>query len=330
MFRSAARIVLRGSPATPRRASMSSIVTIDALPKNLVIDDMSVLKEDTVNKKRYIIYLLTNSLTHLLTRLLTRLLRGILHHDDYNFAILPSAIPREQPALAFKSPGVKSDIKAQFNPDIFKVAIRKDIVHEVIRYQRHKIRQPKKTKRMGELRGSKKKPRPQKGQGYSQVGNRRNSAWRGGQKAHGPRLRDYSIGCNRKFRAMGMMIALAAKYREGNLLVFDTLNVETHKTRELHQLLSSHNIISPDENVMSTCLFVDSAYDRNFLLAVRNIPNMDAIEQDSANVYDIVKKEKLAISVDAFHKLQARVWEQYQYLGTRKALLRGLASMQVK
>lgn len=183
---------------------------------------------------------------------------------------------------------------------------------------------------MGEIRGSNKKPRPQKGQGYSQVGNRRNSAWRGGQKAHGPRLRDYSIGCNKKYRAMGMMIALAAKYREGNLLVFDNLNVETHKTGELFKLLQSHNIISVDENVMSTCLFVDSDYGRNFLLAVRNIPNMEAIDQTSANVYDIVKKEKLAISVDAFHKLQERVWDQYQHLGTRKALLIGLASMQVK
>ncbi len=278
----------------------------------------------------YLLKYLLDSTTHSFTYSITHLLRGILHHDDYNFAILASAIPREQPALAFKSPGVKSDIKAQYNPNIFKVAIRKDIVHEVIRYQRAKIRQPKKTKRMGEIRGSKKKPRPQKGQGYSQVGNRRNSAWRGGQKAHGPRLRDYSIDCNRKFKAMGMMVALAAKYREGNLLVFDNLNVETHKTGELHKLLSGHNIISLDENVLSTCLFVDSAYDRNFLLAVRNIPNMDAIEQDSANVYDIVKKEKLVISVDAFHKLQERVWEQYQYLGTRKALLRGLASMQVK
>lgn len=274
-------------------------------------------------------YFLTNSLLNSFADLLTLVFRGLLHQMDYNFAILPSAIPREQPALTFKSPGVKSAVNAKYNPDIFKVAIRKDIVHEVIRYQRAKIRQPKKTKRMGELRGSKKKPRPQKGQGYSQVGNRRNSAWRGGQKAHGPRLRDYSIGCNKKFRAIGMMIALAAKYREGNLIVFDNLNVETHKTRELHKLLQAHNIISLEEDAISTCLFVDSEYDRNFLLAVRNIPNMDAIEQTSANVYDIVKKEKLVISVDAFHKLQERVWEQYQHLGTRKALLKGLASMQV-
>ena len=96
-------------------------------------------------------YIISHSLTYFLTNsfiisfadLLTPVFRGLLHQMDYNFAILPSAIPREQPALTFKSPGVKSAVNAKYNPDIFKVAIRKDIVHEVIRYQRAKIRQPK-------------------------------------------------------------------------------------------------------------------------------------------------------------------------------------------
>jgi large subunit ribosomal protein L4 len=109
---------------------------------------------------------------------------------------------------------------------VFGVAIRKDIVHEVIRYQRHMARQPKKTKRKSEISGSNKKPRPQKGGGVSQAGHKRNSVWRGGQKAHGPVLRDYSIGMNRKVRAMGMMIALAAKLHEGNLIVFDKIACE--------------------------------------------------------------------------------------------------------
>ncbi len=109
---------------------------------------------------------------------------------------------------------------------IFEVAIRKDIVNDVIRYIRHKRRLPHKTKRMSEIRGSNKKPLPQKGGGNSQVGHRRNSSWRGGQKAHGPVLRDYSIDINRKVRALGTMMALAAKHREGNLIIFDTLDCQ--------------------------------------------------------------------------------------------------------
>jgi hypothetical protein len=106
---------------------------------------------------------------------------------------------------------------------IFEQPIRQDIVHELIRFIRNKRRQPKKTKRIGEIRGSNKKPIPQKKMGRSQVGNKRNSSWRGGMKAHGPVIRDYSIGMNKKARALGMMITLAARYREGNLIIFDKL-----------------------------------------------------------------------------------------------------------
>jgi large subunit ribosomal protein L4 len=101
-----------------------------------------------------------------------------------------------QQVAKFAAPGEFTE-PAPLDPTIFGVALRKDIVHEVVRYQRAKVRQPRKTKRIGEIRGSGKKPRPQKGQGVGQIGNRRNSAWKGGQKAHGPVLRDFSIGLNR-------------------------------------------------------------------------------------------------------------------------------------
>ena len=114
---------------------------------------------------------------------------------------------------------------------IFEVPIRKDIIHDVIRYIRHKRRQPKKTKRINELSGSNKKPWAQKGSGRSQVGHKRNSAWRGGEKKFGPALRDYSIDINRKVRALGTMMALSVKHREGNLLIFDNFDSEVCSLR---------------------------------------------------------------------------------------------------
>ena len=142
------------------------------------------------------------------------------------FIFPPLHTPKSIAVTVFSNPGNFTEESAALAETIFGVAIRKDIVHEVIRYQRHKARQPKKTKRMSEISGSNKKPRPQKGTGSAQAGHKRNSVWRGGQKAHGPVIRDYSISLNRKFRAMGMMIALTAKFREGNLIVFDKLSME--------------------------------------------------------------------------------------------------------
>ncbi len=109
---------------------------------------------------------------------------------------------------------------------VFEVPIRVDIINDVVRYIRHKLRQPKKTKNMSEIRGSNKKPYGQKQTGRSQIGHKRNSSVRGGAKAHGPRLRDYRIALNKKYRALGTMMTLAAKYREGNLVIFDNLECE--------------------------------------------------------------------------------------------------------
>lgn len=114
---------------------------------------------------------------------------------DYAFPLLN--VPTSVTVSSFTKPGeIVGPIPLE--KKIFEVAIRKDIILNAIRYTRHRQRQPKKTKRMSEIRGSNKKPRPQKGTGASQVGHRRNSAWRGGQKAHGPVIRDYSISMNKK------------------------------------------------------------------------------------------------------------------------------------
>jgi large subunit ribosomal protein L4 len=201
-------------------ASLSSSVSL-AVPQNLVLADTTVLiqKKPTVSTQ------------------------------DFQFPLLN--VPDSAVVKSFSKPGQLAT-PVSLEKTIFEVAIRKDIILHAVRYTRNQRRQPKKTKRMSEIRGSNKKPRPQKGTGQSQVGHRRNSAWRGGQKAHGPVLRDYSIGMNKKSRALAMMMALAAKFREGNLHIFDELSSDSHRTKEMATLLKEHGLAG------SLTLFVDS------------------------------------------------------------------------
>ena len=242
---------------------------------------------------------------------------GSSHSMEHLFP--PLNVPETLRVRVFEKPGAfvaESEFVA-VNRLVLGAAIRRDIVHEVIRYQRHKLRQPKKTKRIGEIAGSTKKPRPQKGTGAAQVGNRRNSVWRGGQKAHGPVIRDYSISMNRKMRAMGMMIALSAKFREGNLLVFDSLTCPTGKTKDLVSLMEQHGVA---DSASSNSLIVDLEFQESFALACRNIAHATLLPQTKANVLDIVKRQKLVLSADAFVALQQRILDQYNYQGRRKHL----------
>jgi len=177
---------------------MSSNAVANIIPQNLILSDASSIAK---KQKKEIPYI------------------------QYYFPIQENG---QHGKLEIKSfLGTSNPEVTSFNvdPRVFNVALRKDIVHEVIRFQRNKIRQPHKTKRIGEIAGSTKKPRPQKGGGVSRAGNRRSSIWRGGQKAHGPVLRDFSIRLNRKYLAMGTMIALAAKYRENNLLLVEKFDL---------------------------------------------------------------------------------------------------------
>lgn len=106
----------------------------------------------------------------------------VIPRIQFNFPIANP--PTSLPCQRFRNPGVLAP-DVPVSPKIFGVAIRKDIVHEVIRYHRNKTRQPFCTKRPADLRGSGKKPWAQKGLGKTQVGNKRNSAWIGGFKVRG-------------------------------------------------------------------------------------------------------------------------------------------------
>lgn len=240
------------------------------------------------------------------------LLSSSLFNHNFDFPIIN--VPKTISVLNLYKNSNNEIKETPLEKRIFEVAIRKDIVHDVIRYITHMRRQPKKTKRIGEISGSTKKPRPQKGGGQSQVGNKRNSAWRKGQKAHGPVLRDYSISINRKVRALGMMMSLSAKFREGNLIIFDNLKLKSFKTKELMDILKSHNMSE------STILFVDEEFDDNFAKAVRNISSAAALIRDHTNVYEIIKREKLVISLETFQLLQRALISMYCYSGKRKAI----------
>lgn len=279
-------------------ASSSSAPVVD-VPANLIIADASIFVKKTDEQVQEA----------------KRLLHGI---DQYQFALLPSQVPATAAVAAFADPA-KVVGQVALNPTMFALPLRKDIVLNVVRYIRHARRQPKKTKRMSEIRGSNKKPRPQKGQGVGQVGHRRNSAWKGGQKAMGPVLRDYSIDLNKKVRALGTMMTIVAKFREGNLLLVDSLDLPTPKTKDLVGLLRAHGVAD------HTALVVDFAFPANFALASQNVEALQTADITKFNAFEVLRKQKLVLTARVFEELQAQLLYMYGQGGRRKIQQRAAA-----
>ena len=116
----------------------------------------------------------------------------------------------------------------------------------------------------------------------------------------GPVVRDHSHELTKKFRKLGLKTALSAKAKEGNLVVIDEAKLSAPKTKDLKAKL--------DLCGLKNCLFIDGKeVDVNFALATRNIANVDVLPTIGANVYDILRRDKLVLTKDAVNCLEERL-----------------------
>ncbi|NBB84055.1 MAG: 50S ribosomal protein L4 [Alphaproteobacteria bacterium] len=184
---------------------------------------------------------------------------------------------------------------------IFGLDPRRDILHRMVNWQLAKRRAgTHKVKTVSEVSGTGKKPFRQKGTGRARQGTMRAPQMRGGAVVHGPVPRDHGFEMPKKVRKLALKHALSAKARDGSLIVVDQAAAESHKTKPLAAKLKTMGIAS--------ALVIDGeSIDEKFALASRNIPLIDLLPQQGANVYDILRRRHLVLTKDAVDKLQERL-----------------------
>ena len=189
----------------------------------------------------------------------------------------------------------------ELNPEIFGVEPRADILHRVVTWQLEKRRGTARAAReRSDVARTGKKFGRQKGGGTARHGNRAAPQFIGGGKAHGPRVRDFNPGLNKKVRALGLKVALSVKAAEGKLVVVDNLALDAAKTKALKESLAKLGVANG--------LFIDgAAVDVNFALASRNLYKVDVLPAIGANVYDILNHDTLVITRAGVEALQARL-----------------------
>ena len=141
----------------------------------------------------------------------------------------------------------------------------------------------------------------QKGGGTARHGDRRAPIFVGGGKAHGPRVRMFTLGLNKKVRALGLKMALSAKAMGGNLMIVDNLDMgEDAKTKALQAKIVKLGF-------GKTALVIDGdALNVGFAQASSNLHGINLIPAIGANVYDIMRHETLVLTRAAVEKLEAR------------------------
>lgn len=187
------------------------------------------------------------------------------------------------------------------NKDIFDQEVRQDILARVIRWQLASRQQgTHKTKGISEISGTTKKPFRQKGTGNARLGSLRAPQCRGGATIFGPTPRSYAHSLPKKVRKLGLKIALSEKQKSGDLILIDSLDMKGAKTKEAKKVLEKLGA--------GSFLFIDEkTQGHSFGLAISNIIDADLLPQDGANVYDIIRREKLVMTVAAVKALEARL-----------------------
>jgi large subunit ribosomal protein L4 len=185
-------------------------------------------------------------------------------------------------------------------PDaIFAAEPRADIMARVVHWQQAKRRAgTHKTKGMGEVQGTTKKPYKQKGTGNARQGSLRAPQFRTGGVVHGPVVRKHGYDLPKKVRRLGLISALSQKLADGKLVVLDAA-VADGKTGELQAKL---RVLG-----WASALVMDRAVDAGFLRASRNIVGLDVLPTVGANVYDILAHDVLAITTAGIDGLKERL-----------------------
>jgi len=184
---------------------------------------------------------------------------------------------------------------------VFGAKVRPDILARVVNWQLAKRRAgTHKTKGISDIQGTTKKPWRQKGTGRARQGSLRSPQFRGGAVIFGPVVRDHGFGLQKKVRRLGLMCALSAKQAEGKLVVIEGAAVKTAKTKELAERFKKLG--------WASVLIIDGpTLDEGFARAARNLPKVDVLPQQGANVYDILRRDTLVLTRAAVEHLEARL-----------------------
>jgi large subunit ribosomal protein L4 len=184
--------------------------------------------------------------------------------------------------------------------EIFGVKVRADLLHRMVNWQLAKRRSGNhKTKQIGEISGTGKKPYNQKGTGNARQGSLRSPQFRKGAVIFGPVVRDHSHSLPKNVRKLALKTALSAKQAEGKIVVLDAATAKSHKTKDMAKALKDLGLVS--------ALIIDETPDANFTRAVRNIKHIDVLPQKGINVYDILRRDTLVLTKEAVAQLEARL-----------------------
>jgi large subunit ribosomal protein L4 len=175
--------------------------------------------------------------------------------------------------------------------DIFGIEPNEHVVYlDVKQYLANQRQGTHKAKERGEIKGSTRKIKKQKGTGTARAGSIKNPLFRGGGRVFGPRPRKYTVRLNKKVKKLARQSVLADKAQNGNIMVVEDFTFESPKTNAYVGVLKNLNVEG------HKTLLVTNEYDNALHLSSRNVQGTKVMLAQNLNSYDMLKAGKIILS----------------------------------
>ncbi len=194
--------------------------------------------------------------------------------------------------------GKETGRKADLSDAVFGIEPNEHAVYlDVKQYLAHQRQGTHKSKERGEIAGSTRKIKKQKGTGTARAGSIKSPIFRGGGRIFGPRPKDYTQKLNKNVKRLARKSALSMKSKDKAILVVEDFDFETPKTKDFVQVLKSLGL----ENKKALVVLGDS--NNSVYLSSRNLTRSEVVTSSELSTYKILNANNIVLCEGALEGL---------------------------
>ena len=194
--------------------------------------------------------------------------------------------------------GKETGKKVTLAEDIFGIEPNDHVIYlDVKQFLANKRQGTHKAKERGEVAGSTRKIKRQKGTGTARAGSIKSPVLRGGGRIFGPRPRNYSFKLNKKVKQLARKSALSYKASADNILVVEDFDLQVPKTKEIVDF--KNNLKINDKKL----LLVLSNENKNIYLSARNLKKVKVLTVSQLNTYDVLNSETMVLTESSIDRI---------------------------
>ena len=196
--------------------------------------------------------------------------------------------------------GKETDKKVKLDKSVFGIEPNDHAIYlDVKQYLANNRKGLHKSKERGEIAGSTRKIKKQKGTGTARAGSIKNPLFRGGGRVFGPRPRSYDQKINKKVKVLARKSALAYKVKNKEILILEDFNLSNPNTSDYLNIIKSFGLEA------KKTLVVTSEINNNIYLSSRNLKNSKVVINSELNTYEITDANKILILESAVEGIES-------------------------